>query len=221
MTRARENADHLVRPAIEAIYERPDGSDHATKQIGTGFRINYCGRPVLVTARHTLYGHHYDKDPECPWQKHIVFDGRLRPLFELRTGEVGYLESHDVAAVFVDEIGLAGSLPMSCLVSTEATCRLISIYGLLSRDFRRELSTGLLSPTPYFYANECAAYGPGYTGIGAVTGTRNGGAKAGSFSWDQAAVAARHIWSASSLRTRSVARDVRWRWTLKVLWTTA
>ena len=94
------------------------------------------------------------------------------------------MESHDVAAVFVDEIGLAGSLPMSCLVSTEATCRLISIYGLLSRDFRRELSTGLLSPTPYFYANECAVYGPGYTGIGAVTGTRNGGAKAGSASWD-------------------------------------
>jgi hypothetical protein len=33
----------------------------------------------------------------------------------------------------------------------------------------------------------------------------------------QAAVAARHVRNASSLRTRSVRRDVRWRWTLNVL----
>jgi general secretion pathway protein E len=37
----------------------------------------------------------------------------------------------------------------------------------------------------------------------------------------QAAVAARHVRSASSRRTRSVRREVRWRWTLNVLWTAA
>ena len=37
----------------------------------------------------------------------------------------------------------------------------------------------------------------------------------------QAAVAARHVRNASSLRTRSVRREVRWRWTLNVLWTAA
>jgi hypothetical protein len=36
-----------------------------------------------------------------------------------------------------------------------------------------------------------------------------------------AAVAARHVWNASSRRTRSVRREVRWRWTLKVFWTAA
>ena len=36
-----------------------------------------------------------------------------------------------------------------------------------------------------------------------------------------AAVAARHVRNALSLRTRSVSRDVRWRWTLNVLWTAA
>jgi len=36
-----------------------------------------------------------------------------------------------------------------------------------------------------------------------------------------AEVAARHVRNASSLRTRSVLRDVRWRWTLNVLWTAA
>jgi hypothetical protein len=165
MTRARENADRLVLPAIEAIYERPGGSDRATKQIGTGFCVNFCGRPVLVTARHTLYGHRYDKVPEDPFEKHIVFGGRLRGLFELRTGEVGYLESHDLAAVFADERGWAGSLSMSCLLPTEATCRLVSIYGLLSRDWVRELSTGLVSSQPLIYTNERTDCGPGYTGV--------------------------------------------------------
>jgi hydroxypyruvate isomerase len=37
----------------------------------------------------------------------------------------------------------------------------------------------------------------------------------------QAAAAARHVWNASSRRTRSVRRDVRWRWTLNVFWTAA
>jgi hypothetical protein len=36
-----------------------------------------------------------------------------------------------------------------------------------------------------------------------------------------AAVAARHVWNASSRRTRSVRREVRWRCTLKVFWTAA
>ncbi len=37
----------------------------------------------------------------------------------------------------------------------------------------------------------------------------------------QAAVAARHARNASSRKTRSVRRDVRWRWTLNVFWTAA
>jgi DNA-binding response OmpR family regulator len=37
----------------------------------------------------------------------------------------------------------------------------------------------------------------------------------------QATVAARHVRMASSRKTPSVRRDVRWRWTLKVFWTAA
>ncbi len=37
----------------------------------------------------------------------------------------------------------------------------------------------------------------------------------------QAVVAARQVWNASSRRTRSVRREVRWRWTLNVFWTAA
>jgi hypothetical protein len=165
LTRARIHAELLVGPALVPIYERPGGSDLATRQIGTGFRLNCAGRPALVTARHTLYGEHYNRDPEDPFEKHIVFDGRLRGLFELRSGEVAYSESDDLAALFVDEMGLVGTLPMTCLLHAETTCSLVSIYGFLMRDFVRRLAIGLLSPKPYFYTNQRLHWGRGYTGI--------------------------------------------------------
>jgi hypothetical protein len=78
LARARVNAERLVFPALVAIYQRPGGSDKATVQSGTGFLINLHERPVLVTARHTLFGRRFDEDP---WTKHVVFQGRLRGLF--------------------------------------------------------------------------------------------------------------------------------------------
>jgi hypothetical protein len=155
-------ADSLVRPAIEPIYTRPGGSDHATHQSGTGFLINYRGRPVLITARHVLYGHLFDEDP---FTKHIAFNGRLRGLFELQSQEVLQDCNNDLAAVYVDELGLGRCLPMSCLSSGEATCELLSIYGLLARDFRRRLSDGSVRDQPYLYTNRRTAWRSGYTGM--------------------------------------------------------
>jgi hypothetical protein len=160
----------LVFPALVAIYERPDGSDIATFQSGTGFLIRLRGRPALVTARHTLYGHRFDEDP---WKKHIVFNGRLRSLFELRTNKILQHLSDDLTALYADELGLAGSLPPSCLLPTEATCPLVSIYGFLGRDFRRHLHVGALRPQPYLYANVRAAARSGCVGIYYPTKNKN------------------------------------------------
>ena len=56
---------------------------------------------------------------------------------------------------------------------------------------------------------------------GVVTPTKFGRVKIGSLGQVQAAVAARHVRNASARKTRSVRRDVRWRWTLNVFWTAA
>ena len=161
LARARANAERLVFSALVAIYERPGGSDRATFQTGTGFLINLRGRPVLVTARHTLFGPRFDEDP---WTKHIVFQGRLRGLFELKADKIHHLR-HDLAALYVDELGLSGSVPTSCLSLANTTFPLVSIYGFLGRDFRRQLSVGLLKPQPYLYANLRARVASGYVGM--------------------------------------------------------
>lgn len=162
LVKAGVHADRQVTPSLVPICTRPGGSDRATYQSGTGFLINYRGRPVLVTARHVLYGHKFD---EYPFTKSIVFNGRLRELFELGSQEVLQDLNNDLAAVYADELGLPECLPMSCLSSGEATCELITINGLLSRDFRRKLSDGSIMPRPYRVTNERAAWKPGYTGL--------------------------------------------------------
>jgi len=117
---------------------------------------------VLVTARHVLYGHKFDEDP---FTKSIVFNGRLRELFELRSEEVLQDLNNDLAAVYVDELGLLECLPMSCLSPGEATCELITLNGLLARDFRRKLSDGPIKSQPYRVTNDRAPWKPGYTGL--------------------------------------------------------
>ena len=60
-----------------------------------------------------------------------------------------------------------------------------------------------------------------YAAGGAVTRTEVGRAQCAIPGRAHAAVAVRHVRNASSRRTRNVGRDVRWRWTLNVLWTAA
>jgi hypothetical protein len=151
----------LVEPSLVAIYARPSGSDISVRQIGTGFLIAQDGRPVLVTAKHVLYGQRYDEDP---WTKHAVFNGLLRGLFELRSTEIFQDLNNDLAAVHADEFGLDRCLPVSWL-SQEATCELILLHGYLARDFRRSLKRGELWVQPNIYVNRRIAYGAGYTGI--------------------------------------------------------
>jgi hypothetical protein len=160
--KAGDHAERLVTPSLLPICARPGGSDRATHQSGTGFLIAHHDRPVLVTARHVLYAHKYDEDPLA---KHIVFNGRLRLLFELRSEGVLQDLNNDLAAVRVDELGLLECLPMSCLSFVEATCTWITLYGLLARDFRRKLSDGSIKSQPYRVTNERAAWRPGYTGL--------------------------------------------------------
>ena len=151
------HAERLVTPSLVAIYTWRKGS--APHQSGTGFLINCRGRPAMVTARYVLYGPNFD---ERPLAKHVWFNGDLRPLSELGSGEVLEDRNNDLAAMYADERGLLSCLAMSCLSLTEATYGLITINGLLARDFRRSLSARSIVPHPWRMTNERVSWKPGY-----------------------------------------------------------
>jgi hypothetical protein len=155
-------ADRLVLPSLVPIYTWPDVTGAEPVQTGTGFLINRRDRPLLVTATHCLYGHKYD---ESPFKKYIVFGGRLSQLAALQTEEIIRDPHNDLTTLYVDELGLERCLPMSCLSSSETTCKVITVAGFLTRDFRRSLLEGCLSPQPFLFHFERAAYDPGYVGI--------------------------------------------------------
>jgi Trypsin-like peptidase domain len=155
----RPIADRLVRPSLVPIYIERSGKQ--LEQFGTGFLVNYRDRPLLITAAHCLF------NDSSVFEKHIFFEGRLRLLNELHTGEVISDPTNDLAVLYADELGLDRCLPMSCLVSGETTCGLISIIGFLGRDFKRELSKGSISPAPWLFHYKRAPKRPGkgYVGI--------------------------------------------------------
>jgi hypothetical protein len=152
----------MVEPSLVPIYLRPGGFDVKTAQIGTGFLIAVAGNCILVTARHVLFGHGDDEDP---YTRHIVCNGRLRGLFELKSGEIFRDNNHDLAALCVNELGLDRCLPMTCFLPVDATCNLIAIHGFLARDFHRRVRIGMLRPQPNLYINRRFVLGPGYVGI--------------------------------------------------------
>jgi hypothetical protein len=154
------HAERLVTPSLVAIYTWRKGCP--PHQSGTGFLINCRGRPAMVTARHVLYGHNFD---EQPLAKHVWFNGDLRPLGELGSGEILQDADNDLAAMYADERGLLNCFPMSCLSPTEAACAMITINGLLARDFRRDLSARLIKPNPWRMTNERAPWKSGYTAM--------------------------------------------------------
>jgi hypothetical protein len=162
MEDAGDYAKKLLLPSLVPIYLRHDGLDIKTEQIGTGILISINNRCVLLTARHVFFGREFDEDP---FIRHIVFNDRLRGLFELKDPTIYHDNYNDLAALFVDEIGVERCLPLSLLSTVEPTCRLIAIHGFLGRDFRREIASGALKPQPYFYINRRIKVETGYVGM--------------------------------------------------------
>lgn len=154
----RKQAQNLVQPHLVPIYEENDGK---IEQIGTGFLVQHRDRAVLVTAKHTLYGHGGN---ENPGDKAIFAAGSLTKIGHLKSHEIVSAMQCDIAALFVDEFEQANCLPSSCLDLDGASSR-VTIQGFLARDFRCDAATGTLRPAPRTYTNSGHEFGQGYVGI--------------------------------------------------------
>ena len=66
--RAEERVDELITPHLVPVYVRkvsPHGNTSEPKliQVDTGFRVQWEGRPLLISAAHVFYGHRFDEEP--------------------------------------------------------------------------------------------------------------------------------------------------------------
>ncbi len=152
----------MVQPHLIAIYREVVEPRLKTEQIGTGFRVNYEGYAVLITAKHTLYGHN---DDENPWEKAIFVAGSLQMIGHLRSHELVRSKDHDLVAMRVDELNPGQCFPSLCLSPVDAKPIAVTILGFLARDFRRDATSAVLRPAPYIYTNFRRDLGTGYIGL--------------------------------------------------------
>src|SRR5664279_4422239 len=112
----KANGLALVQPHLVAIYLQETEPKAKTQQVGTGFLVRYKNRPVLITAKHTLYGKRGD---ENPGEKAIVVPGGLKLIGHLQSRELVQENTYDIAAMYVDEFDLARCLPLSSLTPVD------------------------------------------------------------------------------------------------------
>jgi hypothetical protein len=153
----KANSSALVQPYLVAIYREVRVK---IEQIGTGFLVNNNGCAILITARHTLFGHDGD---ETPCEKSVFVGGSLKTLGYLTSGGIVCVDEHDLAAVRVQEFGLENCLPLGCFC--DALPKVVTIHGYLARDFRRAKKLGLLRPAPRVYTNSRIDIEPGYIAL--------------------------------------------------------
>lgn len=53
----------LVQPSLVAIYASHSRRPTEPVQVGTGFLVAHCSRPVLITAEHVLRGNNGKENP--------------------------------------------------------------------------------------------------------------------------------------------------------------
>ncbi len=152
----------LVQPYLVAIYQEKSKLRCDIEQIGTGFLIAHQDCAVLVTAKHTLYGH---DGSESAGDKAIFVDDGLQKIGHLKSHEVCKLENDDIAAMYVDEFSLKQCLPQASLCTHCATPKGVTIQGFLARNFNRQATTGVLRPTPYIYTNSRKEYDSGLVAL--------------------------------------------------------
>ena len=149
----------FVQPHLVAIY---DGSKDEPYQVATGTLIARNERPVLLTAKHSLFGEAGNGDLMT---KSIFVEGELKLVKELVSHDLMVDPNNDLIAFYVDEFSPERCFPLTCLCRERETPALVTIFGYLARDFRRDRHSGILRPSPYIYTNKACNRGSGYVGL--------------------------------------------------------
>ena len=157
MQLVEENFAKIVLPTLVPIYESNTRDATRPDQVGTGFILRYKSRPMLVTAKHTLFGHDGKDDAgEKAFRagEDWVYVGEI-------DGEVFSAKDRDIACFYADRLADRPCLE-SCNLHT-APSSPITIGGYLARDFKRTGET--LKPKPYTYTGVSEKAADGLIGL--------------------------------------------------------
>jgi len=138
----------MIEPALVAIYAPHAHRDILVNQVGTGFLITHNNQPVLVTAAHVFYGADGNEQSD---QKAFFWKGNLH---YIGARKIVADTNIDVAVCYANELATKPQLNRYSLTSPSKPTRLLTVGGYLSRDFKRVLSSGMLSPAPRIFTNE-------------------------------------------------------------------
>ena len=158
----KANSLEPVQPYLVAIYDEKVEPQIRTEQIGTGFLVRRGDRPVVVTARHVLYGPVFDENPA---EKAVVVKGSLKKLGRLKSIQFINAKKHDLTLFYADEFEFQRCLPSSVLDPAGCDLVMVTIHGFLARAFRRNRRTGILRPAPRIYTNIRVDLGQGYVAL--------------------------------------------------------
>ncbi|GEM_PF-1958799 len=149
----------LIKPSLVAIYVSHKTKPENPVQVGTGFLIARCSRPVLITAKHTLRGENLKEDPG---DKAVHVDGSW---VYIGDGKRTIVEpkDRDLAVAYMDEFRLDQCLALSHLSSQVQSPKIVTIGGFIARDFRRRGNT--LLPAPYIYSSVGVVVDAGLVGL--------------------------------------------------------
>ena len=152
-------AKTLVQPYLVAIYDLNNGM---AVQIGTAFLVKWKCAPVLITAKHVLFGHDFK---ENPGEKFLFVNGRLKQISCCNTSDVFKIEEHDLCAIQVNDFSIDQCFNFPVLQTQISTTDQLSVLGYLARDFRRNAREETLRPSPFLYTNSYFDCKAGYVGI--------------------------------------------------------
>lgn len=149
-------ASEFVQPYLLAIY------DDVPDQIGTGFLTLWNGHPLLVTAKHVLYGHSFEDDP-C--SKQIFVGGELKTIQEVAASPIIEDQRLDLSILHMKDVPHERCLPYTCLKFQSVPPKMLSIMGFLERDFRRSKLESTLTPKPFIYTDKLKPLDEEFIGI--------------------------------------------------------
>jgi hypothetical protein len=143
MKEVERQFSRLVLPLLVPLYASNGRDPSNPDQIGTGFLLEQNSRPMLITAKHTLFGHDGKEEAGEKAFRHNedwIYVGDV-------DSDVFSANGRDIACFYADELADRPSLNSYNIQTAPAS--LITIGGYLARDFKR--GDGILRPKPFTF----------------------------------------------------------------------